>query len=270
MSKAVSMLALFLTLAFSFLAQAGVGEFPGRDKYPDLPYIELQDLYAKRNQVVIVDARSSLEYDTLRVKGAINIPVADKTFEEQVMKLRSENAKPIVFYCNGRSCMKSFHAVKKSLDVGVKEVYAYDAGIFEWAIAHPDVAILLDQTPVDVKRLISKQDFHKRLLNPDNFSSKAIDMGNDSVVLDVRDKYQRAGVGFYPGKERWASLDNKEKLGKYLLKAKQGNKTVFIYDEVGKQVRWLQYELEKLGIKNYYFMDKGARAYYADLANWKK
>ena len=86
----------------------------------------------------------------------------------------------------------------------------------------------LDQTPVDVNHLISKQNFHKRLLNPDMFSTRAIDMGKESMVLDVRDKYQRAGVGFYPGKERWVSLDNKAALQKYLVKAKQSKKTLFI------------------------------------------
>ena len=165
--------------------------------------------------------------------------------------------------------MKSFHAVKKAKEVGVKNIYAYDAGIFEWTIAHPDLAVLLDQSPVNVHHLISKKQFHKRLLNPDAFSTRATDMGKGSMVLDVRDKYQRAGVGFYPGKERWVSLDNKAKLQKFLIKAKQTNKTLFIYDEVGKQVRWLQYSLEKLGIKNYYFMEKGATAYYASIKTWK-
>jgi hypothetical protein len=45
---------------------------------------------------------------------------------------------------------------------------------------------------------------------------------------------------------------------------------LFIYDEVGKQVRWLQYTIEELGLKNYYFMDKGAKAYYSSIATWKK
>ena len=262
-----------LTLIFALLTTttfAKSSDFPGRDKYPELPYMELADLFNKINKVVIVDARSILEFDTLHIKNAINIPVAEKSFEQEVQKLRERTSKPIVFYCNGRTCMKSFHAVKKSMAIGIKDVYAYDAGIFEWTVAHPDLAVLLDQTPVNANQLISKQNFHKRLLNPDMFSSRAIDMGKDSMVLDVRDKYQRAGIGFYPGKERWVSLDNKDALEKYLLKAKQSKKTLFIYDEVGKQVRWLQYALEKMGIKDYYFMNKGATAYYASLSNWKR
>jgi len=36
-----------------------------------------------------------------------------------------------------------------------------------------------------------------------------------------------------------------------------------INDEDGKQVLVLQYALEELEIKDYYFMNEGARAYYA-------
>jgi rhodanese-related sulfurtransferase len=244
--------------------------FPGRDEFPKIPFLELSELNKLVGEVVVVDARSALEFETLRIKDAINIPVASKSFEEQVLKLREKTSKPIVFYCNGRRCFKSYIATKKSLEVGVSDVYAYDAGIFEWATAHPDKAVLLGKSPVNIKSLIAKTNFKKKLLNPDKFSEKIADLGSSSMVLDVRDKFQRAGVGFYPGKERWCSLDQKEKLRKYLEKAITANKTLFIYDEVGKQVRWLQYTLEELGVKNYYFMDKGAKAYYASISTWNK
>ena len=105
-----------------------------------------------------------------------------------------------------------------------------------------------------------------RLLEPDRFSENIMRARSDSIVLDVRDKFQRAGIGFYPGIEKWASLDDQKKLNRYIQQAKEENKTLFIYDEVGKQVRWLQYALEKAGVKNYFFMEKGARAYYEMLA----
>ena len=90
------------------------------------------------------------------------------------------------------------------------------------------------------------------------------------MTIDVRDKFQRAGVGFYPGIERWASLDEQKKLDRYIKKAIKQNRTLLIYDEVGKQVRWLQYALEKAGAKNYYFMSKGAKGYYKDIMTAEK
>lgn len=269
--RSISNLLVLLSLViFTSVALADKSEgFPGRKEFPKIPVLELSELNIQLKEVVVVDARSKLEFDTLRIKDAINIPVASKSFEDQILKLRKSTSKPIVFYCNGRTCFKSYISVKKSLEVGVDDVFAYDAGIFEWATAHPNKAVLLGKSPVNVKQLIAKKHFKQKLLNPDKFSEKIADLGSSSMVLDVRDKFQRAGIGFYPGKERWCSLDEKEKLKKYLMKAKQANKTIFIYDEVGKQVRWLQYTLEELGLTNYYFMDKGAKAYYASISEWK-
>ncbi|MCG6968729.1 MAG: rhodanese-like domain-containing protein [Gammaproteobacteria bacterium] len=243
--------------------------FPGREEFPKIPIIEISELNRIFSEVVIVDTRSHYEYDTLRVKGSINIPVAEDTFEQNMMELRAKTSKPIVFYCNGRTCYKSYIAVKKSEAAGVTDTHAFDAGIFEWVNKYPSRGELLGKSPVDLKNLIATNKFKARLLDPDTFSEKAADLGPNSIVLDVRDKFQRAGVGFFPGKERWVSLDDKEKLAKYLKKAKLSNKTLFIYDEVGKQVRWLQYALEEAGIRDYYFMHDGAKAYYSQLSTWK-
>ncbi|KPJ90387.1 MAG: hypothetical protein AMJ53_13695 [Gammaproteobacteria bacterium SG8_11] len=260
---------LIISFGLSGLATAADSGFPGRQEFPKIPVYEMAQLHSSFQDVVIVDTRSHYEFDTLRIKGSINIPVAEDTFEQNMANLRARTSKPIVFYCNGRTCYKSYIAVKKSLEVGIKDTYAFDAGVFEWVNSYPNQGELLGKSPVNLKNLIAANKFKARLLDPDAFSEKASDMGANSMVLDVRDKFQRAGVGFFPGKERWVSLDDKEKLAKYLKKAKESNKTLFIYDEVGKQVQWLQYALEELGIKNYYFMNNGAKAYYAQLATWK-
>jgi rhodanese-related sulfurtransferase len=272
MHKAILALTIF-TIGLTGVAMASKGgkpnEFPGRAEFPKIPIMEIADLHRQFTDMVIVDARSHYEFDTLRIKGSINIPVAEENFEQDVAKLRERTTKPIVFYCNGRTCYKSYIAVKKSQAAGIKDTYAFDAGIFEWVSTYPSRGELLGKSPVNIKNLIASNKFKARLLDPDTFSEKATDMGSKSMVLDVRDKFQRAGIGFFPGKERWVSLDDKEKLAKYLKKAKESNKTLFIYDEVGKQVRWLQYALEEIGIQNYYFMHDGAKAYYAQLATWK-
>jgi len=260
-----SLLSVVLGLIALSAAYASDGTFPGRAKYMDVQTMEMADLKNKFDQVVIVDARSSLEFDTLRIKGAVNIPVASKTFEDQVKALRAGTNKPIVFYCNGRTCMKSYISVRKSKAAKVDNTYAYDAGMFEWAKSYPEMAELLGKSPVNASDIISKNHFASRLLEPTAFSDNAYKLGEKSLILDVRDKYQRGAAGFFPGKEKWASLDNQEKLTTLIKEAKQTNKTLFIYDEVGKQVRWLQYALEQAKVKDYYFMAKGAKGYYAEM-----
>lgn len=246
-------------------ASAEESGFPGRAKYPEVPVIEKADLLNKLNEVVIVDTRSSLEFETLRIKGAVNIPVANKTFEDEIQALRAKTGKPIVFYCNGRTCMKSYLAVKKAGAVNIQNTVAYDAGMFEWAETYPNLAELLGKSPVNRNAIISLSTFKKRLLDPNDFSNKAYDLGSKSLILDVRDKYQRGAAGLFPGKERWVSLDKREELKSCIEQAKKENKTLFIYDEVGHQVQWLQYALEEANFSNYFFMNDGARAYYADM-----
>jgi len=264
MRKIISIIAL-ASLLLGSAAFANDDGFPGRAEYKEIPYIELEDLYSKINNMVVVDVRSKLEFETLRIKTATNIPVADDNFEAEIIKLRSTTDKPIVFYCNGHTCMKSYISVKRAMDVNVNDVYAFDAGIFDWTKAHPNQAVLLGNSPVNLAHLIPKSTFKKRLISPDDFSDRATINQKKYMIIDVRDKFQRAGVGFYPGIERWASLDQQKKLDRYIKKALKQNRTLLIYDEVGKQVRWLQYALEKAGAKNYYFMNKGAKGYYKDL-----
>lgn len=268
------LMSMTLVIGFISLVQGTVWAdsegFPGRshEKYSKVPYIEITDLHKQLGKVVIVDARSKFEFDTLKIKGAVNIPVALKTFDEDIMKLRKKTDKPLVFYCNGHTCMKSYKAAKRAMHLGLKDVYAFDAGIFDWTKAYPDQAVLLGKSPVDTRDILSKNQFKARLLHPDKFSTLATDDPANVIVLDIRDKYQRAGVGFFPIQERWTSLNKIEKVYSYIRKAKEKGKTLFIYDEVGKQVRWLQYALEREGIENYYFMDKGATGYYKTISTF--
>jgi rhodanese-related sulfurtransferase len=267
--RSLLIFALFSTFLFASsptLAAQGAGEdFPGRSKFPTIPYIELDELHTKLNGFIIVDARSTLEFDTLRIKGAINIPLSKKSFEKDVAKLRQASKQPIAFYCNGHSCMKSYIAAQKAIEANISEVYAFDAGVFDWTKAHPEQAVLLGNSPVNITHLIPKSKFKKHLLSPIVFSDKATSPNHKTMVIDVRDKFQRAGIGFYPGLERWASLDQQAKIQGYVKKALKQQRTLLIYDEVGKQVRWLQYALEKAGATDYYFMNKGARGYYQEL-----
>ena len=255
---------LFVTV-FSSQVYATEG-FPGRIKYKDVPVYELHQLFNNLNKVVVVDTRSKFEFDTLRIKGAINIPVSQKSFESNIIKLSRKTDKPIVYYCNGHTCMKSYKAVKKSMAINIGNTFAYDAGIFDWVRAHPDKSVLLGQSPVNLNRLIANKKLKSKMLHPDTFADKVSRLGSDSVVIDIRDKYQRAAIGFFPAKERWISLNKMDSLHHYINKAKRSNKTIFIYDEVGKQVRWLQYALEKANVKNYYFMHDGASGYYDHMA----
>ena len=81
----VTVLAYLALFLFSSPSWAADG-FPGRAKYPDVPVLSKHELKKKFSEYVIVDTRSKLEFETLRINGAKNIPVASKTFADQKAK----------------------------------------------------------------------------------------------------------------------------------------------------------------------------------------
>lgn len=261
----------FLPLCFLLTGTAwGDEEFEGRRLYPTVKWIELEELHAQRDSMELVDVRSRYEYETLHIVGAHNIPVGEHDFSERVRALRAASQKPIVFYCNGRTCMKSYEAVLAAEKAGVSKVLAYDAGIFDWVRAYPEQSELLGRSPVEPARLISKEKFAAHTLEPGEFEQR---ISEHALVLDVRDQYQQEGTALFPAVQFSVPLDNNA-LKRYVDQAKREERTLLIYDAAGLQVRWLQYYLEAEQVPSYYFMEGGAKAYYdrmvADLIGKKR
>ncbi|MDH5178550.1 MAG: rhodanese-like domain-containing protein [Gammaproteobacteria bacterium] len=264
--KPVIYLLLLLSqlLLHSNLVVAAGNEYPGRKLYLAVPVIELDDLYNKRKSSVIVDVRSAYEFNTLRIKNALNIPLSDDDFISKMKRLReASGGNPIVVYCNGKTCLKSYKAVAKCRSNNINNVIAYDAGMMDWARKYPDESVLLGKSPINPDRLISKANFNKHLLNPKEF--EAMVGGDNVIVLDVRDQFQREGISIFVKKEKRAPLDAQATVDKYIQEAKQDNRVLLIYDQAGKQVEWLMYHLEDKGLRSYYFMKGGARAYFEEL-----
>ena len=258
-----SLLLFTVTLANSAIANSPTDKekFPGRDTYRDVPHITAVELYKKRAKVTIIDTRSDYEFETLHIKGAINIPLSSIDFSERIKNVYNTHKKPLVFYCNGHTCMKSYKAVIKTRRLAkIHDSHAYDAGIFDWAGRYPENSVLLGTSPIKAEDLIPKNEFVNHLLSPEDFAKKA---DANCLVLDVRDPTQRLDK-LFPGNQRTVSLNKAEqgKLNKYLKQSKKENRPLCIYDAVGKQVRWLQYYLKAKDINDYYFMEGGAKAYY--------
>ncbi|MCK9529341.1 MAG: rhodanese-like domain-containing protein [Gammaproteobacteria bacterium] len=250
------------------LAAAEEG-FDGRRLFPSVTWISLDELHARLDSVELVDVRSNYEYETLHIADAQNFPLGERDFGNQVRALRAASHKPIVFYCNGRSCMKSYEAVLTAQKEGVQDVLSYDAGVFDWVKRFPAQSVMLGESPVDPARLIDKERFAAHSLTPAAFEQR---IGAGAIVLDIRDQYQQEGTTLFPAVQTSVPLDNKA-LKRYVEQAKRENKTLLIYDAGGQQVRWLQYYLEAEHVPAYFFMQGGAKGYYdsmiADLVGSK-
>ncbi|WP_198264563.1 rhodanese-like domain-containing protein [sulfur-oxidizing endosymbiont of Gigantopelta aegis] len=247
---------LLMLISFPVFSDAG---FPGREKYPDIPFISLDDFHEayKNDQYTVVDARSNFEFNVIQVKGALNLPLNDALFTNKIHDIADKTGKTIVFYCNGRRCMKSYKAAIKS---NLEKVLVFDAGIFEWSQAYPDDTTFLGKSPMNPDDLISTSKLKEHIIPLDEFESLIM----DSVLIDVRTLDMRRGSGLFLLADRSVPLDNKKKLERYLQKAIDEDKILLAYDNAGKTIRWLQYHLENKGIKRYYFMKGGAKYYTYD------
>jgi rhodanese-related sulfurtransferase len=239
------------------LAQAASEEYPYRARYPDVLVMSTQELSKRFNEVLVIDVRSKYEFDTLHVKDAVNVPLTTG-FGEKMVQLRAKHKRPFVFYCNGKTCHKSYDAVLLAAKARLDNLYAYDAGIFDWAKAEPEKTALLGRSPIKPENLIDENSFKARLLEPKDFAAR---VGDKSQVLDVRDRAQR-DTALFPFKEQRAQLDDTKKLDTVIETAKAQNKALLVYDQTGKQVQWFQYYLESKGVKDYYFMKGGAQAHF--------
>lgn len=255
LSAGRSLILITISLLLVFSVAAHTAELPLRATYPHVATIDIEDLYTQLNDVVVVDVRSVVEYDTLHIKGALHIAISNAGFIPQVKSLRSATDKTIVFYCNGVTCQKSYQATEKATDSGILGIKAYDEGIFAWAKKYPEHSVLLGKSPINPERLISNEDFSKHLLSPAMFVERLT--ADAATAFDIRDSFQRAGKKILPEVTRPVTFSNLS----YLLVNYPKDRPLYIYDAVGKQVRWAQYKLEDVGLQNYYFMEGGVKGY---------
>jgi len=259
MNKLLKLLLIAVALTFtSHVVASGPEKFPHRVKFKHVAIIELDDLQQQLGQSIVVDVRSRYEYNTLHIKGAVHIPLNKEKLPLAVSELRTKSSKPIVFYCNGTTCKKSYEAAELAMKAGVANVLAYDAGIDAWSTRHPEQCVLLGRDKVSAADFISREAFKKRVINTQQFETM-VEQG--AVILDIRDLRQR-DVALYPMRELRAPLDDDQKIATAVANAKRQKKSLLVYDKVGKQTRWFQYYLEQQGVKDYYFLDGGAEGYH--------
>lgn len=229
-------------------------QFPLRSHFSHAIIISHKKLAAKFNDVLVIDVRSAYEFNILHINGAINIPITNLGFIPVLKSLRANDSRDIIFYCNGTSCKKSYLAHIKAQKNNIDNTYAFDLGILGWAKRYPKLSTFFGESPFILSNLISSKKFDAHNLSPKKFIKK---IAANTLVVDIREPFQRDTMIL----ERESILTPLDKFHYILTAVKKRQLTLLIYDAVGKQVKWLQYSLEKEGIKNYYFMKGGVRAY---------
>ncbi len=92
--------------------------------------------------VAVIDTRVGNEYADAHIKGARNVPYKEKSAKEvgfkaaedhfDLAKLPADKTAPVIFYCNGPECWKSYKASKVATEAGWKKVLWLRGGFPEW------------------------------------------------------------------------------------------------------------------------------------------
>ncbi|MEF2231410.1 MAG: rhodanese-like domain-containing protein [Pseudodesulfovibrio sp.] len=255
MIRAVRLIPLCLALLLLAAPARAQEGFPLRAYYPEVPFITTEELIRAYEGALILDIRSSFEYDVAKINKAVLLPLTDPEFSTKLERLRpKESATPMVFYCNGHTCAKSYQAAQLALSLGYDHVFVYDAGIFDWISKAPDKATLMGETPARIGRVITHGEFRERQVDFDEFNRLALEP--DTVVIDIRDPFQRDMI---PRIDHIRNIPL-DPLLDLVVSRIWTEKQLLFFDAVGKQVRWLQYFLESYGYFEYAFLKGGVRS----------
>jgi len=136
---------------------------------------ELKSMMDEKKAFVLVDTRTTEEFQEAHIKGAVSVP--EKNFEAQLSLLPADKNSLIVLYCNGVKCGKSKKAAKKADAVGYANLAIYAEGFPVWEekgfaiVPGPEHAKKIETTkmkPTELKQMLDAK-------------------SPDIVVVDVRD-----------------------------------------------------------------------------------
>ncbi len=100
-----NIVSIFFVLVALVIASshARATDFPGRQesKYKDLKTLDIEELYNDflEHRALIVDVRSTLEFETIHIKDAQHLSISDGSFVDKLKTLSTkEQGKKIAFY----------------------------------------------------------------------------------------------------------------------------------------------------------------------------
>jgi len=84
----------------------------------------------EKNEVVLIDVRSSGEYKNGHIPGAIQANIESKEFEDKIAALNINKNEPVYIYC--LSGNRSKKAASKMQEMGFENIIDLDGGIRAW------------------------------------------------------------------------------------------------------------------------------------------
>ena len=81
--------------------------------------------------VVFIDVRNPRLHARKHIPGAHHLDLKN-TFSEQALAARVDRLQPVVIYCSGVKCRRSYRASGMAVSWGFEKVHYFRGGIVEW------------------------------------------------------------------------------------------------------------------------------------------
>ena len=187
----IRMQSLFFGIVFLAVCSCSNSQQTGKLLKP----VEFSSTISSLPNEVILDVRTSGEFQGGHIKEAVNIDFNDPTFEQQIAKL--DKSTPYMVYClsGGRSAA----AANTMRNAGFTKVYELDGGMIAWRSANLPEST--DQ-PKAMKSVMNQQEFLKSL------------EGNTPVLVDFYAEWCKPCKQMQPFLEKM----EKEMAGKVIIK----------------------------------------------------
>jgi rhodanese-related sulfurtransferase len=205
-----------------------------------IPFVttdELKRMLDAKEDLVLANALSPIEFAEERIAGSVNLPY--DALRSGKATLPQDRKKRLVFYCKGPKCTKSTKAAGLAVRMGYTNVAVYNEGLPEWLKrgypAHTAKVYPLIDVPV-----LSAAEL-KRML----------DAREDVFVLDVRDEEDQAA-----GRIAGSKAIGIEVLDGRLAEVPAAKKIVLV-DLHGKQSQIVGRFLASKGYRNVLRLDGG-------------
>ena len=92
---------------------------------------EVIELIESADDLVVIDARKSSDREKGWIEGSVGLPNTD-TNAQSLAKVLPAKTTPVMFYCNGVKCGRSYESAKIAISEGYSKIYWFRGGMEEW------------------------------------------------------------------------------------------------------------------------------------------
>jgi len=127
-----NLLFFLVLLMFSSLVAAEKKDVPETlDGTTKVTAEEVIELIESTDDLVVIDARKTSDREKGWIEGSVGLPNTD-TNADSLAKVLAAKTTPVMFYCNGVKCGRSYESAQIAIAEGYSKIYWFRGGMEEW------------------------------------------------------------------------------------------------------------------------------------------